>query len=63
MDDLFGSIKRIIAEGGSVYIKNKKGVALDITQEMKEKLETMKSIEETIDDLHELFLLKGEEDV
>ena len=62
MEDLFNSIKRIISEGGRIYVKNKKGLALDITEEMKEKLNGIKSIDETLEDLHKLFLIQGTED-
>ncbi len=56
MKDLFSNIKRIINDGGRLYIRNKDGVELDITDDMIKELG--KPIEQCIEDAHVMFLKK-----
>ena len=56
MDNLFYNIKRILSDGGRLYIRNKDGIEMDITDDMKKELG--RPIEECIEDAHIMFLKK-----
>jgi hypothetical protein len=56
MKDVLNNIKRIINDGGSIYIVNKDGIKLDITDDIKRELN--KSVDECIEDAHIMFIKK-----
>lgn len=56
MKDILNNIKRIINDGGSIYIVNKDGIKLDITDDMRKELG--KSVDECIEDAHIMFIKK-----
>lgn len=56
MKDILNNIKRILNNGGRLYIRNKDGIELDITDDMKKELG--RPIDECIEDAHIMFLKK-----